>query len=231
MSKINPLSAEILDDIWDAGAIKIEETGKFRFKRHEKEPDAPLSPIYFNLRTKENPKPGPLTRQLVKKIAVALRCIAEQYGIFYDTVAGVPNAGDPYAEAMFEMLWAERIYAPLISFVKEENESGRKVARLKPGTVLSQYDDRLLLVDDVVEGAESKFEAISCAEQNGLKIAGVVTLLAYDYSGSDGVDRLELAGYKCAYALKVSEAAAYFYTSETINRAQYDAVMDFLASR
>ena len=38
----------------------------FRLKLHEKTPLAPLSPIYLNLRTPDNPKPGPLTLEIVE---------------------------------------------------------------------------------------------------------------------------------------------------------------------
>lgn len=223
---------EIANKLFDAGAIKIEREGKFRFKRHEKEPDAPLSPIYFNLRTADNPKPGPLTPALVRKIAIALYALGRQNGITYDVVAGIPNAGDPFAEQFFELLWSiERAYVPLISFVKQETSEGRKIAALKPGIVVSEYEKRLLLLDDVLEGAETKFEAIRCAEENGFEVAGVLTLLHYDYAKADASGRLAGAGYVFYSALKVSDIIYQYYMDRRIGPREYAAAMGFLASR
>lgn len=46
-------------------AVQRGEERGFKLKTHEKQPDLPLSLFYFNLRTDDNPKPGPLTPELV----------------------------------------------------------------------------------------------------------------------------------------------------------------------
>lgn len=48
--------------LFDIGAVQF---GEFKLKLHEKNPDAPLSPIFFNFRTPDNPKPGPLTDEVL----------------------------------------------------------------------------------------------------------------------------------------------------------------------
>jgi len=46
-----------------------------KLKLHEKNPDAPLSPFYINLRDRNNPKPGPLDQDDYDLIAHCLLAI------------------------------------------------------------------------------------------------------------------------------------------------------------
>ena len=223
---------ELADKLFDVGAVKVEREGKFSFKRHEKEPNAPLSPIYFNFRTQSNPKPGPLNSRLVVDIALALHRLARDNSIVYDIVSGIPNAGEPFAEQFVNFLWNDtRSPFPSVSFEKEETGAGRRIARLKPGTVLPEYEKKLLLLDDVLEGAETKFEAIQVAEDNGLEIAGILTLVRYDYASSDASLRLSQAEYTFHSVFVVSELVEHYFSTCRIDREQHDAVMNFLSSR
>lgn len=223
---------ELADKLFDIGAVKIEREGKFRFKRHEKEPNASLSPIYFNFRTQSNPKPGPLTLRLVIDIALALYRLARDNSIVYDVVSGIPNAGEIFAEQFLNFLWNDtRSPFPSVSFEKEETGAGRRIARLKPGTVLPEYEKKLLLLDDVLEGAETKFEAIQVAKDNGLEVAGILTLVCYDYGSSDASLRLAQAGYVFHSVFAVSELVEHYFSTRRIDQEQFDAVIRFLSSR
>src|SRR3972149_2470184 len=97
----------LLHALWELGAVKTEEHPPavqwgnergFLLKAHEENPNLPLSPFFLNLRTPDNPKPGPLTPDVVQLIAKAMHTLARQFSIAYDAVAGIPNAGDPFAE-------------------------------------------------------------------------------------------------------------------------------------
>ena len=223
---------ELADKLFDVGAVKIEREGKFRFKRHVTEPNAPLSPIYFNFRTQSNPKPGPLTSRLVVDIALALYCLARDNSIVYDIVSGIPNAGEPFAEQFLHFLWNDsNAYFSSVFFEKEETGVERRIARLKPGTVLPEQERKLILLDDVLEGAETKFETIRVAEDNGLEVAGILTLVRYDYALSDASLRLEQARYAFHSVFAVSELVEYYFSTCRIDREQYDAVIRFLSSR
>ena len=222
----------LADKLFDIGAVKIEREGKFRFKRHVTEPNAPLSPIYFNFRTQSNPKPGPLTSRLVVDIALALHRLARDNSIVYDVVSGIPNAGEPFAEKFLNFLWeGMNTYTPSVFFEKEETKAGRRIARLKPGTLLPEYERKLLLLDDVREGAETKFEAIRVAEDNDLEVAGILTLVCYDYGSSDASLRLAQAGYSFHSVFTVSDLVEHYFSTRRIDREQRDAVMNFLSSR
>jgi len=53
-------------ELYNAGAIQF---GAYQLKMHEEHPDAPLSPIYINLRM---PPKGVLTEETIEKIGTAL---------------------------------------------------------------------------------------------------------------------------------------------------------------
>lgn len=222
----------IIEKLFDMGAIKIESEGKYSFKRHEEEPDAPLSPIYFNLRTPDNPKPGPLTPEIIREISTGLWCLAGRNSILYDVVGGIPNAGEPFAEKFIDFMWSVmRSYITSISFVKENTPYGRRISGLKQGIVLPQYERKLLLLDDVLEGAVTKIEATGVAEDNEFEVTGILTVVHYDYEGADASSILEGMGYRFASLFKVSEITEHCYLTRRITEDQYNAGMNFLKSR
>lgn len=69
-------------------------------KLHEKNPDAPLSPFFLNLRSGDNPKPGPLASVDFDLIARALWEKTTEEGLSFQAIVGIPNAGDPIIEAI-----------------------------------------------------------------------------------------------------------------------------------
>ena len=68
--------AKLAQLLFKVGAIKF---GAFKLKLHEKDPDAPLSPIYLNLRTDRHPEnPGPLTDEMMNLIGSLFRLMRPQ---------------------------------------------------------------------------------------------------------------------------------------------------------
>src|SRR3989339_800044 len=97
---------DVADMIFEREAFKF---GVFKLKLHEKNPDAPLSPFYINLRTKDNPtNPGPLTEEDCDLIATALLVIVRQNGLKFQAVAPIPHAADPIIEALERIVPAPR---------------------------------------------------------------------------------------------------------------------------
>ncbi len=152
----------------------------FRLKLHEKHPDAPLSPFFLNLRTPENPNPGPLTAGTVE---LAARCMAEvikQMEITYDAIAGIPNAGDPFAKALVALLPG----TPRVEMFKDNLPDGkRQIAGLKYSGGEVRSHGTVLPVDDLVSAADSKFEAIGVLEGAGFKVYDVLVLADRDQGG------------------------------------------------
>ncbi len=96
-----PAGRLLADALFEVGAVKF---GDFRIKLHEKHPDAPLSPYFFNLRTPDNPKPGPLGRdQLIQIGSAFFLDLILGRNLPHDVICGIPNAGDPLARGLTQM--------------------------------------------------------------------------------------------------------------------------------
>src|SRR4030042_6386279 len=152
--------------LFDIGAI---EFGAFRFKHHEKHPDAPLAPMKINLRTPNHPAdPGKLTPDVVFAIAVQFLEIIDREKIRFDYVCGIPKAGEPFAEVVAKIL-----NKPLIRAEKTETFGKRKINRLflpyavKPGQSVAIFDD-------VITKGESKREIIQIFKKAVLEIAALI---------------------------------------------------------
>lgn len=193
--------------LYDIGCVldrKRSPDGKgFRLKLHEKNPDAPLSPFYLNLRTPDNPKPGPLTPELVRESAQHLWALAtEQRAHDVHCVAGVPRAGDPFARAL-----SERVGIPLLTLRKEESGARRAVAGIA-GSVTPGH--KALLLDDLVTKADSKLEAIGVLEGAGLAVRAVLVLVDREQGGAA---ELNARGY-ALHALFTITALLDLYVTE-----------------
>ena len=130
----------------------------FLLKLHEKNPDAPLSPFYLNLRTPDNPKKGPLTPEVVDLGAYCMLLLARRRKLEYDVVIPVPRAGDPYAES-----FGRQANVPCYFLDKDESGEKRRIV-LRGG--LPASIKRALLMDDLITEADSKGEAIEAVRDD-----------------------------------------------------------------
>lgn len=135
--------------IFEKGAFQV---GAFKLKLHDKKPDAPLSPFFINLRNKENPKPGPLDESDYDLIANSILRKIKDSRVKFDSIAPIPNAGNPILQAMESVIknnleW-KKINPRFIKLSKFEESGRRKIIpldgfRYKKG-------ERVLLVDDLI---------------------------------------------------------------------------------
>src|SRR3989344_1639667 len=148
----------LAEKLYDWGVVQF---GAFKLKLHEQNPDAPLSPIYINLRTPDNPKPGPLTPERVQEIAKFFFWRSRMLKMSCDYVAGIPRAGDPFAEEFMRIYNAAFPY-PIhrLQMIKEESGSGRRISGVETQLGNFRRGGDVLLLDDLVTKAESKMEAI-----------------------------------------------------------------------
>jgi uridine monophosphate synthetase len=207
--------------LFDCGAIQF---GAFRLKLHEKQPDAPLSPIYLNLRVPDNPKPGPLDSETVDKIGAHLYGTASRAGVKYDAVAGIPNAGEPLAQA-FSRHSVSRKPIPLLQLVKEEGPAGRKITCVKehPGVVLGNH---VLLIDDLITEADTKKEAIQALRDKGFEVDTLLVLVDREQGGAE---QLRAIGCETYAAFTLSDLLDFYLQEGKINQAKYDEVKAYLA--
>ncbi|MSR85455.1 hypothetical protein EXS71_03430 [Candidatus Uhrbacteria bacterium] len=209
---------ELARQLRQLGAIKF---GDFRLKLHETKPDAPLSPIYLNLRTPQNPKAGPLLPWAVASIAQALLKMARK-GLEYQHVTGVPRAGDPFAQALQSFALRER--PGLIVMEKIDGEGGRQVTKITIGDF--KPGERVLLLDDLITHADSKLEAIRVLEEANLVVEDVLVLVDREQGGRE---QLESHGKRLHAAMTLRQLVAFYRSIEWIDQAMFERVFTYLS--
>lgn len=193
--------------LFEIGAVKF---GSFRLKLHEKKPDAPLSPIYIDLR-------------VIRSFPAVTESTVEVYkelirGLNFDLLADVPTAATPITAIL-----SYELKVGMISPRKEEKEHGimAKVEGVfKKGNVV-------LLVDDLVTQADSKLEVIRGLEKQGLIVRDVVVLIDREQGGPQ---QLGKAGYQCHAAFPLSEILGLYSKEKKISKDEYERTIAYLQS-
>lgn len=187
------------------GAIKF---GNFRLKLHEKNPDAPLSPIYIDLR---------LLRSFPDVIDSAVEIYKQLSADFiFDIYADVPTAATPIVAILSHVT-----RVPMISPRKDEKKHGAAA----PIDGVFTPGQKVLLVDDLITNAGSKRETISVLEDNRLIVSGVIVLVDREQGGGS---ELEKNGYACRAAFRLTELLEFYSRTGLINRDDYKRTLDYL---
>ncbi len=195
------LAAELLN----IGAIKF---GNFRLKLHEDNPDAPLSPIYIDLR---------LMRSFPDVIDLAVGVYRDlSKGFIYDVYADVPTAATPIVAILSHIT---RI--PMISPRKDEKKHGTAL----PIDGVFRAGQKTLLIDDLITNASSKLETISILEGNKLIVVGVIVLVDREQGG---VTELQRKGYDCRAAFQLTELLDFYSAKGLLNQVDYRRTRDYL---
>jgi len=214
-----PIREDLAKALHRCGAVKF---GAFKLKLHEKQPDAPLSPIYLNLRTPEN-KGGPLTPKLVDQIGEVLYSTSCRDSLRYHHIAGLPVAGDPFASALHCIV--ARRDVGLLKLIKTEADGARSITGIREGGFAK--GEHVLIVDDLVTKAETKLEGIRVLESNGLVVKDILVLVDREQGGSE---ELAKAGYTvhCAYTL--SDLLEIYVSSLDLAPSKRDEVLEYIVA-
>ena len=197
-------SRELVLQLFDIGAIKF---GAFKLKLHEKKPDAPLSPLYIDLR---------ILRSFPAVMDLAIHVYKELiHGLNFDLIADVPTAATPIVAIL-----SHELKIGMISPRKDEKEHGI-MAKIDG---VFQKGNVVLLVDDLVTQADSKLEAIHGLEGQGLIVRDVVVLV---YREQGGVHQLGKAGYRCHAAFKLSGLLNLYLESKKINQEDFNRSVEY----
>lgn len=168
--------------------IGVVQFGNYRLKLHEDNPEAPLSPVYINLRAL------PLWPEVLKVVGDVYKQLAE-YAQDYDACMGIPDAGVPLAT-----VFALRTETPQIVMRKVE-KTGHGIEGLfltpKPEDV-----ETVLLIDDLMTTAKSKVETINKLNEADFKVSDVVVLVDRDPTGKGKVKLAEIGvGFHAAFTM------------------------------
>ncbi len=191
--------------LFDIGAIKF---GGFRLKLHEKKPDAPLSPIYIDLRILRSfPNIMDLAVEVYIELTNGLKC---------DCYADVPTAATPITAIL-----SHKTRIPMISPRKDEKKHGMK--RSIDGAF--EEGQVTLLIDDLITLADSKLEAISVLEENNLRVHDIAVLVDREQGG---VQELERRGYRCHVAFKLRDILKFYLDQKKIRFEEYEKTIAYL---
>jgi uridine monophosphate synthetase len=195
----------LADLLFEIGAVKF---GAFRIKLHETNPDAPLSPIYINLRIlRSYPHALAYVAALLDKISRPLS---------FDLMADIPSAATPIVAVL-----SHYNGKPMISPRKESKSYGLGVmidGAFEPG-------QKVLLIDDLVSKADSKFEALKPLEQAGLVVSDMLMVIDRQQGGSE---LLRQQGYDVHFAATIGQLLNRYRATKAIDEGRYREVINYL---
>lgn len=205
---LTPAQRAFADALLAAGAVRF---GAFRLKLHETQPDAPLSPIYLDLRVLQS------FPDALDAAVEALRELIARDGLRFSRYAGIPMAATPLAAVLSHVT-----RVPMIT-PREAKTHGAG------GTINGAYTpgEAVLALDDVVSHAESKLEAIRVLEAAGLVVRDVVVLVDREQGGPQ---QLAAAGYTLHAAVRLTQLLEYWRSSGGIDEATYQSVRAYLSA-
>lgn len=206
--RLTPKQRAFADGLLTSGAVKF---GAFRLKLHETKPDAPLSPMYVDLRVLRS------FPDALDATVAALQELIETRGLVFTRYADVPMAATPMVAVLSHIT---RI--PMITprETKTHGAGGSINGFFHPG-------ETVLVIDDVVTHADSKLEAIRTLEANGLVAHDVVVLVDREQGGPEAI---AAAGYHLHAAVTISDLLAYWRETGGISEEQYQRVTDYFAA-
>lgn len=182
---------------------------EFVFVHHEKNPEAPLSPIIVNLRN--------MPQGLITKIASNLAEVSFKQKPNFCT--GIPNAAIPFAKEFSQIT-----KIPYVKIFEKDDQPGSP--RILPAKNAPKGNNKtLLIIDDVITKGESKFRSFKVAEELGYKVLGLIVLIDREEGGKEIIEQ---AGYKFYAPLKLSDLLDYYLEKKMINQKQYDQTIKYL---
>lgn len=212
---------QVADMIWERGAFKIDIVEGFELRLHQDNPEAPKSPFYINLRTKDNRgKKGELTHDDCDLIA---QCLWEKLSeLVFEAIAGIPHAAEPFVQA----LEAEYPGIGFFRYIKldKKDEGGKREIIPKKGFSYQEHEV-VVVVDDLVTKADSKIEAIRSIEKQGSVVNDLVVLID---RGQGGQEMLKKEGYNLVSCFTVKELFSYYKRTGKIDWREHKKCMDYV---
>lgn len=197
----------LAEAIFDAGAIKF---GSFKLKLHEKDPEAPLSPLYVDLRILQS------FPHIIREIADVFVVKMEEEGLLPDIVSGIPDAAVPIATLVMD-----RTRIPMITLRKSEKTHG--ISSKIMGVFESQQE--VLLMDDLITKGDSKLEAIRALEELGLIIEDLLVLVDREQGGKE---QLAKEGYNLHSIFLITRLLALYQKRGRITPKKCQEVLTYL---
>lgn len=195
------------DALLACGAVKF---GAFRLKLHEREPDAPLSPLYVDLRVLQS-----YPDAMDAAVAMLAELISTR-GLRFSRYAGIPMAATPLVAVLSHVT-----RVPMMT-PREQKTHGLA------GTINGDFTpgETVLLIDDLVTHADSKIEAARVLEANGLRVRDIAVLVDREQGGPE---QLAAAGYTLHAAVRLGQFLDYWRANGAIDAETYERVRAYQA--
>jgi len=204
---------EFLIRFFELGGFR---TGSFKLKLHEKNPEAPLSPFYIDFRLlRSDPE------LLYHSADLLLSLIKKNFPTLPKVIADIPTASTPTVTLLGQML-----NLPIISPRMDNKEYGHGQGIDGVSNVV-RSNDTVVVCDDLITKADSKFKAIDRIESFGeysFKVLGLVVLLDREQGGRK---TMMGKGYMCESCFKITDMLS-FYKDRMISESEYFKCMNYL---
>lgn len=204
---------EVANQLRMIGAFKDKRSspdGKgFRLKLHERDPTAPLSPIYVDLRVLRN---FPEERRGVADVMGDLI-----KGLRFNHVGDIPHAVSPIVAVMAD----QRGWSQLTTRTEAKGYG-------TGGVVVGVFrkNDTVVVCDDVITEADSKLKAIKTLEAEGLFVADVAVIVDREQGGRE---KLREAGYNLHSVFTLSGLIEHYARSGAIPDELYMDIREYFA--
>jgi len=189
------------------GAIRF---GDFKWTYHNAYPNAPLAPMYFELRMIRRDS---TIRNLPVDI---LQDKLVQVG--FNMVADVPTAITPTVAVL-----AERLRAGMVSPRMEPKKKGSSA--LVDGFLPEDKGKTVVLIDDVLSRGDSKLVLAENLKKVGAVVKDIVILMDYEIGGRS---ILEKSGYIVHSSFTAKLMLDYFYSIGKIDKEEYERTLNRL---
>lgn len=200
------------------------EFGAFRLKSHKRWPDAPLSPIFVNLRQKGSSQEheGKLSPETVDQLG---KLIDDRYGEMIAQlpyyIAGIPSAGEPIVDAIMKYLpenaKVKRLYLEKVG-IGDARTIGLKTGEEYPAGA------KVLLIDDLITKADSKIEAAAVLREAGMIVETCIVLVDRQQGGPE---EAETEGLKIISIYTLSDLLELFQVFGLISAEQVEGVRTY----
>lgn len=186
--------------LFDLQAVRF---GNFRLKLHDQHPDAPLFPIYMDLRM--------LRRDPSAKGSAVEAYVELVSPLEFDLLADVPTAATPIVSSL-----SGRLRVGMIT--PRTDSKGHGTGAKIDGLLDKDKGKKAVLIDDLVTRADSKIEAAEVLVAQGITVEDVVVLIDREQGGKG---QLEQKGLKLHSAFTMQQLLNLYRRTGKINESQY----------